>query len=218
MASTSAIQNTYCRYCGKGSREEGRNFQKCGVCYVPVYCGKKCQVDHWKNGHKAECEKAKKMRESESLGSNQASDEVPLEGLHDWEDENSNKLWIAGLHALGLYDKSNWSRMDNEAILVSVSYDASRPKKFQYESLITVAPDKMQALMPVEADLDFYKQRDDAKKQLAKTQGAGDGAAIMVVVCGSHALIAARIYSQDVINSKKDPNWERNLKRLFDRD
>lgn len=79
-------------------------------------------------GHKAECKKAQNLREDLS------SEEVPLEGqpsvvpccplrplkahwtftsldLHDWEDENSNKLWIAGLHAFGLYDRSNWSRM-----------------------------------------------------------------------------------------------------------
>jgi len=35
------------------------NMKKCGNCKVVKYCSKECQVTHWKNGHKAECERFK---------------------------------------------------------------------------------------------------------------------------------------------------------------
>jgi len=35
-----------------------KQFQACGRCLMPVYCSKKCQKTHWKNGHRQTCRKA----------------------------------------------------------------------------------------------------------------------------------------------------------------
>jgi len=39
-----------CIRCGKNGS------LRCGKCKLVSYCSKNCQVDHWKNGHKGECE------------------------------------------------------------------------------------------------------------------------------------------------------------------
>lgn len=42
-----------CASCGK----RGNNFMNCSRCKTMHYCSKKCQVKHWKKGHKIECKK-----------------------------------------------------------------------------------------------------------------------------------------------------------------
>jgi hypothetical protein len=40
-------------YCGE--------FKTCSACRIPVYCSKKCQRQHWKNGHRKQCGKRFKV-------------------------------------------------------------------------------------------------------------------------------------------------------------
>ena len=46
-----------CANCKKLSQTEGK-FKACARCKAFHYCSKKCQVEHWKNGHKVDCNKA----------------------------------------------------------------------------------------------------------------------------------------------------------------
>lgn len=48
-----------CWSCSKPSSK----LLRCGRCKEATYCDKKCQTDHWKNGHKCECETLKEARE-----------------------------------------------------------------------------------------------------------------------------------------------------------
>ncbi|KZS91165.1 hypothetical protein SISNIDRAFT_171616 [Sistotremastrum niveocremeum HHB9708] len=42
---------TQCAWCGRSSS----GLRKCARCEKVKYCGKECQTDHWKQGHKEEC-------------------------------------------------------------------------------------------------------------------------------------------------------------------
>lgn len=33
----------------------GTSFKRCGRCFVVKYCDQKCQISHWKNGHRNSC-------------------------------------------------------------------------------------------------------------------------------------------------------------------
>ena len=46
-----------CGACGKEPSATGKRLQVCAGCRSVSYCSKQCQREHWKNGHKAECER-----------------------------------------------------------------------------------------------------------------------------------------------------------------
>ncbi|CAJ1953007.1 unnamed protein product [Cylindrotheca closterium] len=49
-----AVLNSYCANCNKSLGTDGG--MKCSKCKVTLYCGRDCQVKHWKEGgHKQEC-------------------------------------------------------------------------------------------------------------------------------------------------------------------
>jgi len=48
---------SHCTNCRKGA--EGSSFKRCVRCLGAWYCGKECQVQHWKAGHKIDCTKRK---------------------------------------------------------------------------------------------------------------------------------------------------------------
>ena len=50
-------RKTTCGNCGRRA-EEGETFNHCSRCKVVAYCGRACQVHHWKNGHKKTCQDA----------------------------------------------------------------------------------------------------------------------------------------------------------------
>ena len=43
-----------CRCCGRGADSIAK-LKPCPRCKGPVYCGKDCQSEHWKKGHKKRC-------------------------------------------------------------------------------------------------------------------------------------------------------------------
>ncbi len=43
-----------CHTCGKQETCNGE-FKRCSRCKKPYYCGKECQMKHWKEGHREEC-------------------------------------------------------------------------------------------------------------------------------------------------------------------
>ena len=43
-----------CANCNKASQED-KQFKACARCKAFHYCSKKCQVKHWKDGHKVDC-------------------------------------------------------------------------------------------------------------------------------------------------------------------
>ena len=47
---------TNCAQCKKSALAETLN--RCAKCKLYRYCGKECQVKHWKAGHKKDCVKA----------------------------------------------------------------------------------------------------------------------------------------------------------------
>ena len=51
-----------CGNCGR-SPDEGETFNHCSRCKVVPYCGRACQVHHWKNGHKQTCGAASEREE-----------------------------------------------------------------------------------------------------------------------------------------------------------
>jgi tetratricopeptide (TPR) repeat protein len=55
-----------CAGCGK----EAEGMQWCSACNKPRYCSKKCQLAHWKAGHKVEC-RAKDSKRSFCIGNSQ---------------------------------------------------------------------------------------------------------------------------------------------------
>ena len=44
-----------CAHCGWGAAELGFRLQRCRGCGDVLYCGRACQREHWKAGHKAQC-------------------------------------------------------------------------------------------------------------------------------------------------------------------
>mmetsp|Transcript_7987 Transcript_7987/g.13584 ORF Transcript_7987/g.13584 Transcript_7987/m.13584 type:complete len:260 (+) Transcript_7987:1-780(+) len=48
--------NRFCGNCGVASKDtpEGK-LKECGRCHSTWYCGKECQTEHWKAGHKSDC-------------------------------------------------------------------------------------------------------------------------------------------------------------------
>lgn len=55
----SSTASAGCAYCGKSSTQ----LMVCGRCKSAAYCGRACQVAHYKNGHKAVCQAAVPTRE-----------------------------------------------------------------------------------------------------------------------------------------------------------
>mmetsp|Transcript_36107 Transcript_36107/g.53040 ORF Transcript_36107/g.53040 Transcript_36107/m.53040 type:complete len:240 (+) Transcript_36107:1-720(+) len=52
--------NRFCGNCGVASKDtpEGKlkeKLKECGRCHSTWYCGKECQTEHWKAGHKSDC-------------------------------------------------------------------------------------------------------------------------------------------------------------------
>jgi len=43
-----------CAHCGRGA-EHAVKLKLCPRCKGPFYCGKECQSEHWKKGHKERC-------------------------------------------------------------------------------------------------------------------------------------------------------------------
>jgi len=48
------FQRHACQSCGQAESELGE-FKRCGGCKSVYYCGRKCQVQDWKAGHKQKC-------------------------------------------------------------------------------------------------------------------------------------------------------------------
>jgi len=52
----SMVENEAKSHCANCRKEaEGSSFKRCVRCLGAWYCGKECQVQHWKNGHKIDC-------------------------------------------------------------------------------------------------------------------------------------------------------------------
>lgn len=60
-----------CSNCATPSREVG--LKKCGACEIRSYCGKQCQLEDWKNGHKSMC----KNQGQDTVGSSQHTPACP---------------------------------------------------------------------------------------------------------------------------------------------
>jgi len=53
---TAPATGRVCSNCGIGERGSGAALKPCSQCKVALYCGRECQVQHWKaGGHKAVC-------------------------------------------------------------------------------------------------------------------------------------------------------------------
>ena len=56
---TNEEEDEYCNNCGMPSEllaiETGKKLLRCVRCKQALYCGKECQVAHWKRAHKKEC-------------------------------------------------------------------------------------------------------------------------------------------------------------------
>jgi len=53
---TASATGRVCSNCGIGERGGGAALKPCSRCKVALYCGRGCQVQHWKaGGHKAVC-------------------------------------------------------------------------------------------------------------------------------------------------------------------
>ena len=50
-ASFRVVQRQVCASCGQAAAK----LSQCAACKSAVYCSRRCQVAHWKSGHKAEC-------------------------------------------------------------------------------------------------------------------------------------------------------------------
>jgi MYND finger len=46
---------TKCGCCGAHGDVKSGTIKRCAKCKAVAYCGKKCQVKHWKMGHKIDC-------------------------------------------------------------------------------------------------------------------------------------------------------------------
>mmetsp|Transcript_13945 Transcript_13945/g.40082 ORF Transcript_13945/g.40082 Transcript_13945/m.40082 type:complete len:475 (-) Transcript_13945:5-1429(-) len=44
-----------CFNCGASAIEKNTSFGRCTQCACAYYCGRSCQVQHWRNGHKTKC-------------------------------------------------------------------------------------------------------------------------------------------------------------------
>jgi hypothetical protein len=53
------LKRQHCAGCGKA--REGN--LACGGCGVVMYCGRDCQVEHWKTKHKLQCKRLKEAKE-----------------------------------------------------------------------------------------------------------------------------------------------------------
>mmetsp|Transcript_30523 Transcript_30523/g.51883 ORF Transcript_30523/g.51883 Transcript_30523/m.51883 type:complete len:152 (+) Transcript_30523:852-1307(+) len=52
----SMVENEAKSHCANCRKEaEGSSFKRCVRCLGAWYCGKECQVQHWKAGHKIDC-------------------------------------------------------------------------------------------------------------------------------------------------------------------
>ena len=77
-----------CSSCLKSPLQLGQEkFKGCGLCSIPKYCGKACQVAHWKHEHKRTCP------------GKGWSGEAHRKRLRDWVYENKKKLLAAVLVA-----------------------------------------------------------------------------------------------------------------------
>jgi MYND finger len=45
-----------------GSKRSVAKLRRCAQCQTFAYCGKACQAIHWKNGHKADCNRVKDLK------------------------------------------------------------------------------------------------------------------------------------------------------------
>ena len=45
----------YCHNCDKKEDDFAEKLKACGLCKAAYYCGKECQTNHWKAGHKVDC-------------------------------------------------------------------------------------------------------------------------------------------------------------------
>ena len=52
--------NSHCANCEKGAKYFSGKLNACGKCKAVWYCGRDCQVQHWKAGHKTDCIKEEK--------------------------------------------------------------------------------------------------------------------------------------------------------------
>lgn len=77
------IRLNRCGCCGKGKDEsEGRRLHTCTACKCIVYCGKDCQVAHWKMGHKIDCAVVEECRkELKKTGRDQDEPDTPARPL-----------------------------------------------------------------------------------------------------------------------------------------
>ncbi|KAK1736843.1 hypothetical protein QTG54_012288 [Skeletonema marinoi] len=56
----SAMENEVKNHCANCRKEAGcSSLKRCVRCLGAWYCGKECQVQHWKAGHKIDCIKRK---------------------------------------------------------------------------------------------------------------------------------------------------------------
>ena len=47
--------NSRCANCKKNQDELHETLKACSLCKAAYYCGKECQTEHWKLGHKVDC-------------------------------------------------------------------------------------------------------------------------------------------------------------------
>ena len=51
----SELSVTRCEHCGISASKDGPKLAKCARCKEDSYCGRECQLAHWKAGHKGVC-------------------------------------------------------------------------------------------------------------------------------------------------------------------
>lgn len=56
LARMEAQMQSHCANCKK-SKPSGENLKRCAKCQAAWYCGRECQVEHWRAGHKQDCVK-----------------------------------------------------------------------------------------------------------------------------------------------------------------
>lgn len=60
VAELECLGNSHCANCEKGAKYFSGKLNACGKCKAVWYCGRDCQVQHWKAGHKTDCIKEEK--------------------------------------------------------------------------------------------------------------------------------------------------------------
>ena len=138
--------NTFtCQACGRGDGRHGNGLLKCGKCNGAHYCSKECQVAHWP-AHRLECKEIQ-------LGRQCFADSVGMEVSTAYKAWFKRfKLLIAEAAAALLWPAPHFSpRNRSHGLLLHVTYNSSKPPRFQVGAVEELTMEAMSAMM-VSAD------------------------------------------------------------------